>query len=285
VYMKKLEEAGIVAKFVIGSGKTAPVKEAFASEQQRHDDFLVLPIVEDYHNLVNKTREFIRAVMESYEPKYIVKVDDDVYLKLTRLPEAVKQWESRQVDYTGCMKRGPVYHDPSNRWYEPQHALLGSEYFSHCWGSLVGVELDRRGLACPDRPSFRLPLSYSLCVCLSLTPAPSARQYVMSGKAATSMLAVPEPVMRSFDNEDVTIGAFMLAANVQHYDDRRLCANTCENGGIGLYDVPTPGLNPVIARMHELHESAACRADEDRFDVSVPAVMPAIVFSTVNREG
>ena len=172
VYMKKLEEAGIVAKFVIGSGKTAPVKEAFASEQQRHDDFLVLPIVEDYHNLVNKTREFIRAVMESYEPKYIVKVDDDVYLKLTRLPEAVKQWESRQVDYTGCMKRGPVYHDPSNRWYEPQHALLGSEYFSHCWGSLVGVELDRRGLACPDRPSFRLPLSFSLCVCLSLTPRP-----------------------------------------------------------------------------------------------------------------
>jgi len=107
----------------------------------------------------------------------------------------------------------------------------------------------------------------------------------MSGKAATSMLAVPETFMRSFENEDVTIGAFMLAANVQHYDDRRLCANTCEKGGIGLYDVPTPGLNPVIARMHELHESAACRADEDRFDVSVPAVMPAIVFSTVNREG
>jgi len=173
--MKKLEEAGIVAKFVIGSGKTAPVKEAFASERQRHDDFLVLPIVEDYHNLVNKTREFIRAVMESYEPKYIVKVDDDVYLKLTRLPEAVKQWESRQVDYTGCMKRGPVYSDPSNRWYEPQHALLGDEYFSHCWGSLVGVELDRRAVACPDRLSLRLPpsLSLSLSVCVCVCPPPS----------------------------------------------------------------------------------------------------------------
>ena len=244
VYVKKLEEAGIVAKFVIGSGKTAQMKGTLLEENRRYNDFLVLPIEEDYHNLVNKTREFFRAVMEAYEPKYIVKVDDDVYLKLTRLPAVVKQWEERRVDYTGCMKRGPVYKDPKYKWYEPQHGLLGEEYFSHCWGSL----------------------------------------YVLSRKAAASMLAVPEDILRSFENEDVTIGTFMLAANLQHYDDRRLCASTCDGGGVGLYDVPTPGLNPVISRMHELHESDACRMDEDRFDVTVPLWLSAIQFSSISHD-
>jgi hypothetical protein len=31
-------------------------------------------------------------VTEQYNPQYIVKVDDDVYLRLDRLPHAVAQW-------------------------------------------------------------------------------------------------------------------------------------------------------------------------------------------------
>jgi hypothetical protein len=31
--------------------------------------------------------------MAQYNPQYIVKVDDDVYLRLDRLPHAVAQWQ------------------------------------------------------------------------------------------------------------------------------------------------------------------------------------------------
>ena len=38
------------------------------------------------------------------------------------------------ADYIGCMKTGPVIKSPKYRWYEPQHTLIGAEYFAHAWG-------------------------------------------------------------------------------------------------------------------------------------------------------
>lgn len=37
---------------------------------------------------------YLRTVMEYYNPKYIIKIDDDVYFRIDRLPYAIKQWES-----------------------------------------------------------------------------------------------------------------------------------------------------------------------------------------------
>lgn len=37
------------------------------------------------------------------------------------------------TDYIGCMKNGQVIKTPRYRWYEPSHALLGSQYFTHTW--------------------------------------------------------------------------------------------------------------------------------------------------------
>lgn len=63
-------------------------------------------------------------------------VDDDVYLRLDRLPHAVAQWRAAAADYAGCFKTGGIIKSPNYRWFEPQHALLGgASYFSHAWGS------------------------------------------------------------------------------------------------------------------------------------------------------
>ena len=37
---------------------------------------------------------------------------------------------------------------------------------------------------------------------------------------------------------DVTIGSWMLAFNVTHYDDRRLCEPECSETSIVVYDIP-----------------------------------------------
>ncbi len=242
VFMDQLDEAGIVVKFVIGQGPSKVSQTMIELEDQEHKDIMMLDVKEDYRNLVTKSREFFKKVMAAYSPKYIVKVDDDVYLQLPRLSAAVKQWESMRVDYTGCMKRGDVQKNQAYKWFEPQHQLLGGEYFSHAWGSL----------------------------------------YVLSGRAADAMSSVSPSLLREFENEDVTIGLFMLATDMQYYDDRRLCKASCQGGGIGLYDMPWPGLKGVISRMKELRSSPACQADRS-FNVEVPMVPPLFDFRLHDR--
>jgi len=41
-----------------------------------------------------------------------------------------------------------------------------------------------------------------------------------------------------FSNEDVTIGAWMLAMNVNHEDNRALCSPECTPSSIAVWDIP-----------------------------------------------
>lgn len=43
---------------------------------------------------------------------------------------------------------------------------------------------------------------------------------------------------RMFSNEDVTIGAWMLAMNVNHEDNRALCEPECTQSSIAVWDIP-----------------------------------------------
>lgn len=44
--------------------------------------------------------------------------------------------------------------------------------------------------------------------------------------------------LRMFSNEDVTIGSWMLAMNVQHEDNRALCDPRCTPTSIAVWDIP-----------------------------------------------
>lgn len=235
-----LEKHKIVVKFVIGHHPSSLEEdEKMKKEMEKYQDFLQLNIEEEYNNLVEKSRKFFLVVLKMYSPKYIIKVDDDVYLKLNRLPSVLSQWSMDRVDYTGCMKTGAIQADKRYKWYEEQHALLGDNtYFAHSWGSM----------------------------------------YVLSHKAAKTISEIDEHALRYLANEDVTVGMWMLALEMKHFDDRRMCQNMCGSSGVGLFDIPTPGLIPVVERMRELHSSADCMADEDDFDVKVPKLTSAIQF-------
>ena len=43
---------------------------------------------------------------------------------------------------------------------------------------------------------------------------------------------------RMFSNEDVTIGAWMLAMNVNHENNLELCARECTSTSIAVWDIP-----------------------------------------------
>lgn len=44
-------------------------------------------------SLTQKTLAFFGAITKMYDADYIVKVDDDVFLRIDRLPYAFKQWD------------------------------------------------------------------------------------------------------------------------------------------------------------------------------------------------
>lgn len=44
-------------------------------------------------SLTRKTLVFLQYVFERYDAEYIVKVDDDVYLRTDRLPHILSQWK------------------------------------------------------------------------------------------------------------------------------------------------------------------------------------------------
>ena len=242
--LDKLEaSSGIVLRFVIGHTTHAKAEAEVASEEKKHGGFLRLPIQEEYLSLTNKTFTFFTTVVQQYNPQYIFKVDDDVYLRVDRVPAAVKQWKQKDADYIGCMKTGPIYTSRQYRWFEPQHAVLGGEYFTHCWGTI----------------------------------------YVLSGHAADLLAAMDPSKLRFFANEDVTVGAWMLALRVNHYDDRRLCETICTSSSIAVFDFPQcAGLCEAQTSLPELYASENCRTPALK-DGTLPE-LPVLIDFTIDDE-
>ncbi|KAK9909511.1 hypothetical protein WJX75_003351 [Coccomyxa subellipsoidea] len=151
---------GIVVRFIIGHTKLAADEAALGAEEREFGGFLRLPI-EGYTSLPSKTVSFLKLATRLFTPEYVVKIDDDVYLRIDSLILATQQWKQRHADYIGCMKNGDVYSDPAMRWFERQWPLLGKTYFTHAWGTL----------------------------------------YVLSGKVAAHLSSVPDGLLRFFGNE------------------------------------------------------------------------------------
>ncbi|KIZ05988.1 hypothetical protein MNEG_1961 [Monoraphidium neglectum] len=124
---------------------------------------------------------------EKYDADWVVKVDDDVYLSVERLLLAMKQWDRMEAGYVGCLKNGAVWTEPGTRWYEPQHLLLGSNYYLHSYGSI----------------------------------------YALRGRAVEDVIVRNLDNLRLLANEDTMVGLWMLAHGVKLFEDMRLCSPTC----------------------------------------------------------
>jgi hypothetical protein len=219
---------GIVVRFVIGHASPTANKNPDAlesqikSEEAQYGDFLRLPLEENYNTLTNKTLAFFTHVVQQYDAEYILKIDDDVYFRPDRLSHAIKQWKDVDAGYVGCMKTGEILKSPKFRWWEPQWELLGgSRYFAHSWGSA----------------------------------------YALSGAAASFLASMPRNSLRFLANEDTTIGLWMLAFNIKHLDDRRLCEARCTASSLVTYDIPAcSGLCYAAEELVMLHNSTECHS-------------------------
>ena len=103
-----LRHRGVAFRFVVGTSAD-PAENLLVEEEARaRGDVLVLEGVrESYDNLVLKTAAFFSAAVEAFPgARFVVKVDDDVYVRPDNLALVAAQWEEAGRDYVGCLMKG-----------------------------------------------------------------------------------------------------------------------------------------------------------------------------------
>lgn len=210
---------GLAFRFVIGRDKDGHKMAEIEKEVDKYRDILRVDIEEDYNKLPYKTLAFFKAAFLLFDADFYVKADDDIYLRPDRLATLLAKERSSPRTYIGCMKKGPVFRDPNVKWYEPLGDLLGSEYFIHAYGPI----------------------------------------YALSAEIVAGLSGLRNDSYRMFSNEDVTIGAWMLAMNVNHEDNRELCSPECTPTSIAVWDIPKcSGLCNPAQKLRELHKKYVC---------------------------
>lgn len=210
---------GMVLKFILGHTADPGLEAAVQREADEFRDIVRIDVEESYVNLNHKTLVFFRAMLRTYDAEFYVKADDDIYLRPDRLATLLARERSDPSTYLGCFKKGPVITDPNLKWFEPLGYILGSEYFLHAYGPI----------------------------------------YALSADVVASLAATRNGSLRMFSNEDVTVGAWMLAWNVTYEDNRELCATACTATSIAVWDLPRcSGLCDSPKRIPELHSDPLC---------------------------
>ncbi|KAG7024785.1 putative beta-1,3-galactosyltransferase 13 [Cucurbita argyrosperma subsp. argyrosperma] len=224
--LQRLEEAtGLAFRFIIGKTSDKAKMLELKREVAEYDDFVLLDIEEEYSKLPYKTLAFFKAAYALYDSDFYVKADDDIYLRPDRLSLLLAKERTHPQTYIGCMKKGPVFTDPKLKW---------SVFF------FVGL--------------CYVTLLILLCSIL----------LYLSGSALLSHVYEPlSPLLgndfRMFSNEDVTIGAWMLAMNVNHENEKALCEPDCTPTSIAVWDIPKcSGLCNPEKKLLELHNQESC---------------------------
>lgn len=216
----RLEQAtGMAFRFVIGRSKDSKKMAELDKEIDKYKDFMLIDIEEEYSQLPYKTLAYFKAALKLFEADYYVKADDDIYLRPDRLATLLAKERTHPMTYIGCMKKGPVITDPKLKWFEKSGHLIGNEYFLHGYGPI----------------------------------------YVLSAEVVASLAAARNSSLRFFNNEDVTIGSWMLSMNVNHEDNRAICDPRCTPTSIAVWDIPKcSGLCNAATRLRELHNIDMC---------------------------
>ncbi|KAL8159927.1 hypothetical protein V2J09_001464 [Rumex salicifolius] len=223
---KKLEEKGIIMRFVIGHSATAGgiLDRSIEAEDKKHGDFLRLEHVEGYLELSAKTKIYFATAVDLWDADFYVKVDDDVHVNIATLGSTLARYRSSPRVYIGCMKSGPVLAQKGVKYHEPEHWKFGEEgnkYFRHATGQLYAISKD-----------------------------------------LATYISINQHLLHKYVNEDVSLGSWFIGLDVDHVDDRRLCCGTppdCEwkaqagNVCVASFDWSCSGVCKSVERMSEVH--------------------------------
>ncbi|KAK6119455.1 hypothetical protein DH2020_046808 [Rehmannia glutinosa] len=185
--LSKLEERGIVVRFVIGrsANRGDSLDRNIDEENRAKNDFLILDHHEEaQEELPNKAKFFFSKAVQMWDADFYIKVDDNVDLNFDGLIELLQSRHDKDSAYIGCMKSGEVVVEEGKPWYEPEWWKFGDQksYFRHAAGSIF-------------------ILSKNLA------------QYIDINSAS----------LKTYAHDDISVGSWMMGLQATYIDDSRLC--------------------------------------------------------------
>ncbi|XVF48329.1 hypothetical protein PTKIN_Ptkin03bG0181400 [Pterospermum kingtungense] len=188
--LKKLEERGVVIRFVIGrsANRGDSLDRNIDEENRKTKDFFILEGHEEaQEELPKKIKFFFRTAVQNWDAEFYVKVDDNIGIDLEGLVGLLERRRGQDSAYIGCMKSGEVVAEEGKPWYEPEWWKFGDEktYFRHASGSL-------------------LILSKNLA------------QYININSAS----------LKTYAHDDISVGSWMMGVQATYIDDNRLCCSS-----------------------------------------------------------
>ncbi|KAL4592334.1 hypothetical protein LXL04_005325 [Taraxacum kok-saghyz] len=184
--LKKLEERGIVIRFVIGRSPNRgdSLDRNIDEENRTTKDFLILDAHEEAdEESAKKAKFFFSTAVQNWDAEFYVKVDNNINLNLDGLIELLETRRGQDSLYIGCMKSGEVVSEAGKPWYEPDWWKFGDQksYFRHASGSL-----------------FILSRNFA--------------QYININSAS----------LKTYAHEDTSVGSWMMGIQATYIDDTRI---------------------------------------------------------------
>nr|XP_043640146.1 hydroxyproline O-galactosyltransferase HPGT3-like [Erigeron canadensis] len=188
--LKKLEERGIVIRFIIGRSPNRgdSLDRNIDEENRTTHDFMILDGHEEAdEESSKKAKFFFSTAVQNWDAEFYVKVDNDIHLDLEGLIELLESRRGQNSLYIGCMKSGEVVSEEGKQWYEPEWWKFGDEksYFRHASGSL-----------------FIISKNFA--------------QYININSAS----------LKTYAHEDTSVGSWMMGIQATYIDDTRVCCSS-----------------------------------------------------------
>ncbi|CAA3028702.1 hydroxyproline O-galactosyltransferase HPGT3-like [Olea europaea var. sylvestris] len=187
--LQKLEERGIIVRFVIGRSPNRGDSLDHNIDVENHvtKDFLILDGHEEaQEELPKKAKFFFSTAVQTWNSEFYVKVDDNIDLDFDALIELLQSRRGQDGAYIGCMKSGEVVAEEGKLWYEPEWWKFGDQktYFRHAAGSI----------------------------------------FILS-KNLAQYIDINSVSLKAYAHEDTSVGSWMMGLQATYIDDSRLCCS------------------------------------------------------------
>jgi hypothetical protein len=130
-----------VVRFVIGRTGDAAIDAAVRKESQEQGDIAMLPMRESYEALTTKTLETMRWAAREWSFDYLLKTDDDSFVRLDRIVRLLRAQPRSGLYMGGFHTRSPVVRDKSSKHYDREMLLSGRSVLPDFAGGGAGYVL------------------------------------------------------------------------------------------------------------------------------------------------
>ncbi|XP_068469337.1 hydroxyproline O-galactosyltransferase HPGT1-like isoform X2 [Phaseolus vulgaris] len=191
-----VDKKGIIVRFVIGRSENGgdSLDKEIETESSHTNDFVILDNqVEAPEEKAKKIKSFFIYAVGKWDAEFYAKFNDDVYVNLDSLGGVLASNSDKPRVYIGCMKSGNVFSEQTHKWYEPDWWKFGD-----------------------GKSYFRHA---------------SGQVYVIS-KSLAQFISINSFMLRTYVDDDVSIGSWFIGLDVQHIDETKLCCSSWSPGAI-----------------------------------------------------